>query len=275
MHGRARLLPLLVLIPLLAACGGEPAAAPRIPAKTVVLTFDDGFRNHLDFVVPELEKRGFGATFFVTGVWAGTRDHLSFPEYAEFSKRGFEVGSHSFEHAGFHTPEGAKLFPADLKRLEGALADVGVPRPVSFAWPGGVFGPEARQILIDRGYLFGRRVIHPEFPPGVVTDGIVYDPEKHDPLLIPTYGLVCDAWSLDHFAGVVAKATEGKAVVLCFHGVPDSTNRSLSTSPERFLGMMDLLSENGYRCVAMRDLAKWVDPAARPPDPLVGRRVPE
>jgi peptidoglycan/xylan/chitin deacetylase (PgdA/CDA1 family) len=270
MNGRALLLAVLLLAGL-AACGG----ADGIPAKTVVLTFDDGFRNHLETVVPILEEHGFGATFFATAYWVENPDYLKAPGIAKIHERGFEIGSHSFSHGGFHLPNATRVMPPDLKALEDALEGVGVPRPVSFAWPGGAFGPEGRQVLLDMGYEWGRRVIHPEFPPGPTKEGIVYDPEKHDPLLIPTWGLVNDRWSMDFFADVVSKAVAGKAVVLCFHGVPDRTNPGLSTSPELFREMMDYLDDHGYRGIAMRDLEQWVDPKKHPDDPLAWRRCPE
>jgi peptidoglycan/xylan/chitin deacetylase (PgdA/CDA1 family) len=266
----------LLLLPVLAGGGCGAATAKGIPPKTVVLTFDDACRSHLEVAVPILEKHGFGATFFVTQRWMSNRRlYLGFGEITQFAERGFEVGTHTWDHGGYHLPNAAELLPADLDRLEKAMADVGLPKPVSFAWPGGVFGPEGRQVLESRGYLFGRRVIHPEFPPGVTREGLVYDPAVNDPYLIPTYGLVNDSWTLEHFAEVVAKATAGRAVVLGFHGIPDPANPGLSTSPPHFERLMEHLAAGGYHVVAMRDLARWVDPSARPPDPLVGKRCPE
>ena len=38
--------------------------------KGVVLTFDDGFKDHVDFVLPELQKRGLWGIFYIsTGVY--------------------------------------------------------------------------------------------------------------------------------------------------------------------------------------------------------------
>lgn len=42
------------------------------PADTVLLTFDDGFSDHYQYVLPELKRRGLWGIFFVsTGVYAG------------------------------------------------------------------------------------------------------------------------------------------------------------------------------------------------------------
>lgn len=39
--------------------------AGRLPERTIAITFDDGYRNNLEFVVPILKKYGLRATFYV------------------------------------------------------------------------------------------------------------------------------------------------------------------------------------------------------------------
>jgi peptidoglycan/xylan/chitin deacetylase (PgdA/CDA1 family) len=41
------------------------ASGQRLPARAVALTFDDGYRDHLDLAVPLLERFGMPATFFL------------------------------------------------------------------------------------------------------------------------------------------------------------------------------------------------------------------
>jgi len=43
---------------------------PQSMSQGVVLTFDDGFRDHVDYVLPELERRGLWGMFFIpTGMY--------------------------------------------------------------------------------------------------------------------------------------------------------------------------------------------------------------
>jgi peptidoglycan/xylan/chitin deacetylase (PgdA/CDA1 family) len=43
----------------------------------VVLTFDDGFRDHYQYVLPELEKRGLWGIFYIaTGIYGGKKKQL-------------------------------------------------------------------------------------------------------------------------------------------------------------------------------------------------------
>ena len=71
-------------------------------SKTVVLTFDDACRSHLEFVAPLLREYGFGATFFVCRPenWLAKDPEafLSGPEIGELYRAGFETGNHTLNH---------------------------------------------------------------------------------------------------------------------------------------------------------------------------------
>lgn len=81
--------------------GGDPGPG------VAVLTFDDGWRSGLDDVVPLLQSRGLGATFYVCPGWFGgqhpdvtgpagalvTADHVR-----ALADAGMEVGSHTMTH---------------------------------------------------------------------------------------------------------------------------------------------------------------------------------
>jgi peptidoglycan/xylan/chitin deacetylase (PgdA/CDA1 family) len=48
----------------------EGADMPQSISQGVALTFDDGFRDHVDYVLPELERRGLWGMFFIpTGMY--------------------------------------------------------------------------------------------------------------------------------------------------------------------------------------------------------------
>jgi peptidoglycan/xylan/chitin deacetylase (PgdA/CDA1 family) len=268
---------------LLWACGdgnsGEgPAPVPvrLIPAKTVVLTFDDAQRSHLEFVVPILEEHGFGATFFVTSKWMEDREnYLSWEEVGEFARRGFEIGNHGWAHYGCNRRIADEYVHDEIEQVERALERVGCRKPVSFAWPGGGFGPEGIEILKEHGYLLARRCLSLEFLVHGPHVGLAYDPRKHHPHLIPTTAMPMPGFGLEKFKATVAKAVEGQAAVFTFHGIPDRTNEAVSTEPSVFRECMDYLKKNGYRVVALRELAPYAESAGTPSDPLALQRWPD
>ncbi len=72
--------------------------------------------------------------------------------------------------------------------------------------------------------------------------------------------------TLEDFIEAVELARDGKIAVLCFHGVPDYYPHA-STRPEDYAECMKYLHDEGYTVIALRDLAKYVDPENRPEDP--------
>ena len=89
---------------------GWEGKAP-LPPRPVVLTFDDGFANLLPHAAPLLAGLGFRATLFaVSGRCGQTNDWpdqapgiprlplLSWPELAQMTAAGFEIGAHTVTH---------------------------------------------------------------------------------------------------------------------------------------------------------------------------------
>ncbi|NOS69209.1 MAG: polysaccharide deacetylase family protein, partial [Verrucomicrobia bacterium] len=256
-----------------------PAAPTQpIPDKLVVLTFDDAVKSHRTFVAPLLKELGFGATFFVTHKWMDdATNFMTWEDIGEIHQMGFEIGNHSWTHDDFSQPKNAARLKGELALVDSSLSHTKakVPRPVSFAYCGNSFGPEAVQQLADLGCRFARRGEMPEATYGTLEIGSTYDPKRHHPLLIPTTGDAYPNWSLDHLKTVAARATNGQIVVLQFHGVPDVAHPWVHTPPERFREYMAWLKENNFRCIAVRDLESFIDREHLPDDPMLKTRQPK
>ena len=257
--------------------GAATSRFPKpIPDKTVVLTFDDAVKSHCTFVGPLLKEYGFGATFFITQEWMKDKENsMSWEDVAALHKMGFEIGNHSWTHAGFGDPAMAPKLCEELDKIDEALSAVGVPRPVSFGWPGNGFCPEALAELSKAGIKYARRGMQPEKPYGQIQLGPLYEPKVYDPLLIPTSGDAYPEWTLDHFKQVVDRAQDGKIAVVQFHGVPDIAHPWVHTPPERFREYMEYLKQGGFHVIALRDLGSYIDPHYTVNDPMRERRYPE
>jgi peptidoglycan/xylan/chitin deacetylase (PgdA/CDA1 family) len=71
----------------------------QLPRKTVVLTFDDGYRSFREFAYPVLKELGFTATLFVYTDYVGAgRNALTWPELKALAAEGFDVQAHSKSH---------------------------------------------------------------------------------------------------------------------------------------------------------------------------------
>jgi peptidoglycan/xylan/chitin deacetylase (PgdA/CDA1 family) len=259
---------------MLLAAALPAALRAAAPDRTVVLTLDDAPKSHRTFVAPLLQQLGFGATFFIThGFMTDAVNFMTWSEVAELHRMGFEIGNHSWTHADFSSPRNAARLAGELALVENALNAVKVPRPVSFAYSGNGFGPEAVKVLKEVGYRYARRGEMPEAPYGEMVVGAAFDPRKHHRLLIPTTGDAYPNWTFEHFVRVIEHARDGKIVVLQFHGVPDPTHPWVNTPPEMFERYMRHLKAQNFRVVALREVESYL-PANDPADPLLNDRFP-
>jgi peptidoglycan/xylan/chitin deacetylase (PgdA/CDA1 family) len=257
------LLTTVVVAPSLA-----PAATP-IPDKLIVLTFDDSSASHFNVARAVLKQHGFSATFFITeGFTFNTnkKDYMTWEQVAELHRDGFEIGNHTRDHLNISEKNIGKL-AEQLEVIASRCREHGIPVPVSFAWPGNKFQLAALPVLQQAGIRFARRGGEPEVP-YAVGGGVALEPGLDHLLLIPTTGDARPDWTLDHLKKAVAQARGGKIAVLQFHGVPDGEHPWVNTPRERFEEYMAWLHAEGYKVIAMRDLAQYVDEKKVPADPL-------
>jgi peptidoglycan/xylan/chitin deacetylase (PgdA/CDA1 family) len=238
-----------------------------IPERLVVLTFDDSVKSHFDVVRPILKKYGFGGTFFITEGFdfpTNKQDYMTWEEIAQLHRDGFEIGNHTRDHLGINDKTVEQL-QQQLRGIQDRCREHGIPAPISFAWPGNAFTTRALPILGEHGIQFARRGGMPEFP-YEQGRGSPYEPGFDHPLLIPTAGDARPDWEFDDFRRAVQQARGGKIAVLQFHGVPDRAHPWVHTSPEKFEHYMNFLAQEHYQVIALRDLARFVDPAVVPQD---------
>ncbi|KOC55780.1 xylanase deacetylase [Clostridium botulinum] len=69
-----------------------------VPKKSVVLTFDDGYKDNYETAYPILKKYGFKATVFVITNCIDTGEYLTSEQLKELDKNGFDVQSHTANH---------------------------------------------------------------------------------------------------------------------------------------------------------------------------------
>ena len=258
---------LLLLVNLLPLCQVALALEP-LPDKLVVLTFDDASKSHFTIARSVLLKYKFGATFFVTEGFDfkdNKKDYMTWEEIAQLHKDGFEIGNHTRDHLGL-TKENVPKIAEQLQAINARCKERGISPTTSFAWPGNALSMEALAPLRKEGILFARRGGAPEYE-YKEGRGVGYEPGLDHPLLIPSAGDARPDWTLDNFIVAVEKARFGRIAVLQFHGVPDTAHAWVNSPQENFEAYMKYLATHGYTVIAMRDLAKYVDPNILPGDP--------
>lgn len=265
---RSRARGLLSTLLLAFACAAFNASALEpIPDKLVVLTFDDANKSDRSFVAEVLKKHGFGATFYVTeglGFLKSKAHYTTWAEIRELHDMGFEIGNHTQHHRNVARLDADSL-SASLAHIDQRCQEHGIPQPVTFCYPGFSHGPSSLPVIDKHGFLFARRGIRPEYQDGGEGGrGPVYDPEADHPLLIPTTWYAGPKSGTEDFQWAANRGRDGKIAVLCYHGVPALEHPWVNTSQEAFLEQMQWLKDENFKVIAMRDLARHVDPTRRP-----------
>ena len=266
---RATFSSLLALIAIQTGCPSLLAELTPIPDKLVVLTFDDSVASQYHVVRPILKKYGFGATFFITEGFSfptNKTDYMTWGQIKELHEDGFEIGNHTRDHFGISSNNVSRLTD-QLEAINARCAQHGIPRPVSFAYPGNGIHPNALPILRQLGIRFARRGGAPEFSYDQ-GEGSAYEPGLDHPLLIPSAGDARPAWTLANFVKAATLAKKGRIAVLQFHGVPDRDHPWVNTPEPMFAQYMEFLHSNHYQVIALRDLTKFVDSDKTPLDPM-------
>lgn len=70
-----------------------------LPAKSVVLTFDDGYEDAYTSAFPLLTKYGMTGTFFIVTGRVGQPDYLTWDEIRQMHQAKMEFGAHTVHHA--------------------------------------------------------------------------------------------------------------------------------------------------------------------------------
>jgi peptidoglycan/xylan/chitin deacetylase (PgdA/CDA1 family) len=135
--------------------------------KTVVITFDDGYRNFCQYAWPALERFGYTATMFLPTAAIGDqpqifnkRECMTWGEVRELQQRGISFGSHTITHPQLHGLQRDRIREEILESRR-TIEDKTGSAIDSFAYPYAFpqtdepFKAMLREILQESGYRYG------------------------------------------------------------------------------------------------------------------------
>ena len=133
-----------------------------IPAKSVLLTFDDGWKSVYTDAYPVLKEFGFPFTLFLYKNYVdGGGKALTTPMIQEMIAGGASIGSHSVTHpypvtVKSYRKKGPEAFNAYLRKEMGEskrFLETKFPvKVLTYAYPGGFFTPEMEVVGSEFGY---------------------------------------------------------------------------------------------------------------------------
>ncbi|MEP7335939.1 MAG: polysaccharide deacetylase family protein [Actinomycetota bacterium] len=128
----------------------------RLPAKPVMITFDDGYRNVFGKASPILDRLSLRATAYVIvgRISNGDPSFLTRGQLRALERRGVEIGSHTLTHRDL-----TSLSSSELRHelLESRLAlERALGHPVQWlAYPYGAYDARVVRMARGAGYVLG------------------------------------------------------------------------------------------------------------------------
>ena len=123
----------------------------ELPDHPILLTFDDGYADAYQSVMPLLLQYGFTGTFFITVNLVGRPGYVTWDQVRAMSAAGMDIESHAMDHVSMAKRAAASLRSqlADSRRIlsERTGTDVRF-----FAYPAGEYGDEAIAAAAAAGY---------------------------------------------------------------------------------------------------------------------------
>jgi peptidoglycan/xylan/chitin deacetylase (PgdA/CDA1 family) len=133
-----------------------------LPAKPVIITFDDGSRSWTKRVLPALQKRGMVAEFYLT-LDAIKADAIDWSDIRKLVAAGNGIGAHDVHHVqiaglpGGHDPPAATMWKEINEIRAVILANVGV-APDSMSYVGGGYDKALMGLVAGAGYTTARSI---------------------------------------------------------------------------------------------------------------------
>ena len=139
------------------------AGRKRLPARPVILTFDDGFPSWTHVVLPALRSRGMVAEFYLT-LDAVARGSISWRDVRALAVAGNGIGAHDVHHIQLAGVPGrahasAGVMWSEVHDIRAVIKrHIGV-APDSMAYVGGGFDATLMALVRKAGYTTARSIL--------------------------------------------------------------------------------------------------------------------
>ena len=124
----------------------------ELPAKPIVLTFDDGYADNYKTMLPILEAHSMTAVVYAITNELGKKNYMTLDELKDMQRRGIEIGSHTADHLPL-TSLDATTLRRQIHDSKIFLEWSGLQTIYSLSYPNGAFNSDIEKILREENYL--------------------------------------------------------------------------------------------------------------------------
>ncbi|BCZ46864.1 deacetylase [Clostridium gelidum] len=125
-----------------------------MPEKSVVISFDDGYRDNYNNAFPILKEFNMNATIFVISSYLNRDSYLTAEEIKEMSDYGIDIESHTVSHVKLSTLS-YKDQLKELKNSKDTIENITGKPVISIAYPEGKFNKDTKKATLEAGYSMG------------------------------------------------------------------------------------------------------------------------
>ena len=122
-----------------------------LPAKPVLITFDDGYADFAQQALPLLNQFQAKTTLFLATGLTNNPDYLSWDQIASFPSNLILVSNHTWSHHNTNTSQ--EKVTQEITTADVQLEERGLNSPKVFSYPYGLVGSTSQGILQANGYL--------------------------------------------------------------------------------------------------------------------------
>jgi len=257
---------------------GAPAQAqpayewPNGARAAVSLTYDDGLNSQLDNALPELDRHGFKATFFLTE--DNIRQGRRLAEWEKLAAEGHEVANHTVTHpCALQRLLPERFERGEIDRMESYLdANFHGERPRTYAYPCGYLGighgdrkeryARYRQILERDGVIAARTTAGaPNRPAEAIADRFNlhgFEPTDEADVVAPAQRYLART------------ASQGAWAILVFHDILPRWETEGDASIGVHRRILQLVADGGFWVAPMGQVFEHLQ-AHRPPLTVAAR----
>jgi peptidoglycan/xylan/chitin deacetylase (PgdA/CDA1 family) len=219
----------------------QPVEWPHHKKAAIVLTYDDGLLSQLNNAVPQLQRAGFKATFFLTS----DLDSSTIPRWRALAKKGFELANHTLYHPcapSEDNPVSSEHYTAyqvirEIEIMNRILFAIDGKNGRTYAYPCAettLGGKDYVDSLRRYGMVKYARV-------GGDTGAVITDFNHLDLLRIPSLGLEDSTSAATLIAYIKKVEQSGGMGIIMFHGIGGDYITTSSTVHQQLL---DYLQKN-------------------------------